>query len=223
MNQGWIKIHRGFWDWEWADDPKMVSLFLYCISRANHTEKQWRGVDIKRGQFYTSYASLSTQTGLSVRNLRTCFDKLETTGEASRSKHSRGLMVTVINYDKYQLTDTDSVTTTSHKRHANDTQTTTTKNDKNEKNEKKEETPPPKGSYSKKSGYQIEPEVMARWEKSYPNIDIQLQLKKAHEWLIQHDWKQKGGKPYKSMSAFATNWLNRQDKEAPPKKQYGKL
>jgi len=136
MNQGWIKIHRSFWDWEWADDPKMVSLFLYCISRANHTEKQWRGVDIKRGQFYTSYASLSTQTGLSVRNLRTCFDKLEKTGEASRSKHSRGLMVTVINYDKYQLTDTDSVTTTSHKRHANDTQTTTTKNDKNDKNEK---------------------------------------------------------------------------------------
>ena len=216
MNQGWVKIQRALLDWEWYDDINTKILFLHCLLKANHADKKYRGDVVKRGTFLTGRDLLSKETGLSVRQVRTALDKLESTNELTIKKSRKGSIVEVVNYNKHQV----STNGATNDRPTSDQQATSNKNDKNEKNE---ESPPPKGSYSKKSGYQIEPEVMARWEKSYPNIDIPLQLKKAHEWLIQHDWKQKGGKPYKSMSAFATNWLNRQDKEAKPKSKYGNL
>jgi hypothetical protein len=216
MKQGWVKIQRSLLDWEWYDDINTKILFLHCLLKANHADKKYRGDVVKRGTFLTGRDLLSKETGLSVRQVRTALDKLESTNELTIKKSRKGSIVEVVNYNKHQV----STNGATNDRPTNDQQATSNKNDKNEK---KEESPPQKGSYSKKSGYQIEPEVMARWEKSYPNIDIPLQLKKAHEWLIQHDWKQKGGKPYKSMSAFATNWLNRQDKEAKPKSKYGNL
>ena len=201
MSNGWIKLHRSFWDWEWADDPKMVSLFIYCISRANHTDKQWRGVDIKRGQFYTSYASLSTQTGLSIRSLRTCFDKLKATGEASRSKHAKGLMVTVVNYDKYQLTDTDCVTVASQQRHSNGTQTTTTKNEKKEKNEKKLTLP----SEAEFIEYLLE--AMPKANPEWTSDRINRAASQQFETYVEDGWKDGFGKPIKNWKTKAKNCL----------------
>ena len=223
MNQGWVKIQRALLDWEWYDDINTKVLFLHCLFKANHKDKKYRGTVVKRGTFLTGRDLLAMETGLTVQQVRTSLDNLKSTNELTIKSSRKGSVIEVVNYHKYQSTTNEATSTATNEQPTSNQQVTSNKNDKNEKNEKKEESPPPKGSYSKKSGYQIEPEVMARWEKSYPNIDIPLQLKKAHEWLIQHDWKQKGGKPYKSMSAFATNWLNRQDKEAKPKSKYGNL
>lgn len=105
---GWVKLHRSILDWEWYSDPNASRLFIHCLLRANYEDKNWRGMDLKRGQFFTSLETLSAETGLSIRQARTALDKLESTGDLTSSGMARGRVVTVVNYDSYQSDDKQS-------------------------------------------------------------------------------------------------------------------
>jgi len=143
---GWIQLHRKFIDWEWYDDINTKVLFIHCLLKANHTDKKWRGIDIKRGDFLTSLNHLSSETGLSVRSIRTSLTRLESTGEVTRKATSKMTQLTICKYDTYNnlkksndtVNDTNADSVTTSKRHSDDKQTTTTKNDNNKKNEEKE-------------------------------------------------------------------------------------
>ena len=80
----------------------MVHLFLHLLLSANVSDRQWHGMVIKRGQLVTSYESLRERTGLSVRTLRTCLEKLEQTGEITRKATNKFSLLTVCNYESYQ-------------------------------------------------------------------------------------------------------------------------
>lgn len=105
--EGWIKLHKQFLDWEWFTDINTCHLFLYCLVKANFKDTKWKGIVIKRGSFVTSYQSLSEATGLSIRNVRTSLKKLtnKTTSELTHKTTNHYSIITVKNYDKYQLSD----------------------------------------------------------------------------------------------------------------------
>jgi len=132
MRNGWIKLHRSLLDWEWYDDINAKILFLHCVLKANHSDKKWRGVTIKRGQFYTSLDTLSKELGLSVQKIRTAISKLESTGEITSKQHAKARMVTVINYDQHQA-DNKEIT---RNQQGSNKEVTTTKKNKNKKKEK---------------------------------------------------------------------------------------
>lgn len=131
---GWIKLHRSLIDWEWYTDHNTSRLFIHCLLRANHTDHEWRGIFIKRGSFYTSLNTLSSETGLSLRQIRTSFDKLILTGELTSSGMARGRMITIHEYDSYQEDDRLNGSQMTGNRQADDRVATTNKNDKNDKN-----------------------------------------------------------------------------------------
>jgi len=147
MNDGWIKLHRSFLDWEWFSCPKTCQLFIYCMLRSNHTDTKWRGIPIKRGQFLTSYEKLSAGTGLSIRNVRTALKNLESTGEVARESTSQLTKLTICKYGIYNNLDshTDKPTDkqATHDRHTTDTRPTTEKKEKKEKKEKNKRFTPP--------------------------------------------------------------------------------
>lgn len=105
-----------------------------CILRANHADKVWRGIPIKRGSFYSSLDSLARETGLSVSQIRTSFKKLGMTGEVTSKPQATGRMIAVYNYDQYQSNDKPIDRIVTGKSQASDKQVTTNKNEKNEKN-----------------------------------------------------------------------------------------
>ena len=109
-NQGWIKLHRKFLKWEWYDDINTSRFFLHCLFRANHEDKKWRGTIIKRGQFISSLSKLSKECGLSIQQTRTCIDKLISTQEITHQPTSKYTLISLVNYDKYQSTNTQSNT-----------------------------------------------------------------------------------------------------------------
>ena len=80
-NTGWIKIYRSLLYWEWADVPEMVALWVRLIIRATHEDSQWHGVTISRGQLVTTTAKLAAESGLSVKQVRTCLDRLKESGQ----------------------------------------------------------------------------------------------------------------------------------------------
>lgn len=127
---GWIKIHRQLLEWEWYDDMKVFRLFVHCLLKANHADKKYKGKLVKRGTFLTSRDLLSSETGLTVREVRTALNKLISTNELTNVSTRKGSVITVINYDKYQNTTNKKT----NKRPTSDQQATSNKNDKNEKN-----------------------------------------------------------------------------------------
>jgi len=202
MNQGWIKLHRTLLDWEWYDDVNVMRLFLHCILRSNHAEKHWRGIKITRGQFYTSLDTLAVETGLTASQLRTCFKKLESTGEVTSSSHARGRMVTVKNYDQYQQDDRLIAGSSQ----GSDRVVTANKNDKNEKNDKKNT----KASYSEEDGLVVSDEFKTKMTEAYNRIDIDKELKNMSAWLLSNPKKRKKDHP-----RFINGWLKRHNDDAP--------
>lgn len=164
MNKGYIVLHRQMLEWEWYDDHNTKILFLHLLLTANHTDKKWRGIHIKRGQVLTGLYSLSENTGLSVQQIRTALDKLISTNEITSKSTNQYRIIEVNNYDKYQLTNKQTNSRVTSKQQASNKQVTTTNTLKNEKNDKKRGrfTPPSLKEvkeYCKERNNSVDPET----------------------------------------------------------------
>lgn len=135
--EGYIFLHRKIEEWEWYDDANTFRLFIHCLLEANHTEKQWRGVNIKRGQFITSQPKLANSLKLSVQQIRTALNKLKSTGEITVYTTADYSIITIKNYDDYQQNNSLTNSLITDKQQANNSLITTTNNDNNDNNEKK--------------------------------------------------------------------------------------
>ena len=130
--QGWVKLHRKFINWEWYDEPTVKSVFIDLILNANHQAAAWHGHEIEKGSFVTSVADIAARNGLTTQQVRSALKKLEKTGEISKKATNKNTLIIVLGYAKYQdLIDAEQQT--------NNKQTTNALYNKNEKNEKNEE------------------------------------------------------------------------------------
>ena len=107
---GWIKIHRKFLDWEWFNKSEAVHLFIYLVLKANHKDGQWQGIDIKKGQFVTSFGKISSDTGISLQTIRTLLKKFEKTNEINTQTTNKYTIITICKYECYQQENEDSNT-----------------------------------------------------------------------------------------------------------------
>ena len=139
MNDGYIALHRKILDWEWWWDVNTSRLFIYMLLCANHKQKKWQNTLIYRGQFITSYDNLALGTGLTVQNVRTCCNKLKSTGEITIKSTNKFSLISIVNYDVYQpqLTSKSTSKLTNNQQTTNK-QLTTTNNDNNVNNDNKE-------------------------------------------------------------------------------------
>lgn len=135
MNEGgWVKLYYSLLEWEWAGDPNMVALWVHLLLSANYEDKRWKGIVIRRGQFVTSLHSLTEQTGISIRSLRTCLERLKQTGEIEEKTTNRFRIITICNFGSYQAKETRTDNQPTNNRQSTDNQTTTTKEYKEYKN-----------------------------------------------------------------------------------------
>jgi len=134
QNQGWIKIHRQLLEWEWYEDLNVKVLFFHLLLKANHKPKKYKGKLIEIGQLVTGLEVLSNETGLSIQKIRTAIFKLKSTNEITIKSSSKGTVIQIVNYTKYQIVTNE---TTNHQQ-TNNKPSTTNKNVKNVKNDIKE-------------------------------------------------------------------------------------
>ena len=102
MNEGWIKIFYKLQAWEWYGDPNMVATWIHLLLSANWKDKKWRGISIKRGQLITSRTNLAEGIGLTERQLRTCLEHLQESGEIACETTNRYTIITICKYESYQ-------------------------------------------------------------------------------------------------------------------------
>lgn len=123
----WVKYYESILEWEWSSDPAMMALWSRLLVMAQYRDREYRDMTIKRGQVLTSIRKLSEESGISVRTVRTCLERLEATQQITRKPTHHSTLITICNYDKYQdkrlLTDTPNDTPTdkqvTHDRHTN--------------------------------------------------------------------------------------------------------
>lgn len=164
---------------------------MYCLLRANHKPKNYRGKLVQVGSFLTSREGLSRDTGLSERQVRTALDNLKTTNELTIISSRQGTVIQVNNYEKYQSATNETTDETSNKRPTSDQQTTSNNNDKKGK-ELKEDIPtkPPRGkftpptfeeveAYCKKRDRGVNP---SRWYDFYTAKDWMIGRNKMKDW-----------------------------------------
>lgn len=101
-NNGFVKFDRKMTDWEWYRDVPTKALFIHCIFCANWRNAQSKGTKINRGQFVTSLAKLSEETGLTIQQTRTALEHLKLTNELTVETSPKGRIITVNNYSLYQ-------------------------------------------------------------------------------------------------------------------------
>ncbi len=130
MSSGWVKLHRKITEWEWYSDVNTTRVFLHLLVVANHKDKKWRGIDIKRGQRLTSISALSKETNLTIKNIRTAIKRLKATNEVASYSTAQHTVFTMVNYDLYQ----EEANETANQGQTEGKQGATNKNVKNEKN-----------------------------------------------------------------------------------------
>jgi DNA-binding transcriptional MerR regulator len=130
---GWIKIHRKFLDWEWFNKSEAVHLFMYLVLKANHKDGQWQGIDIKKGQFVTSFGKISTDTGISLQTIRTLLKKFEKSNEINIQTTNKYSVITICKYECYQKENETTNEQLTNEQQTTNNQLTTNKNEKNEK------------------------------------------------------------------------------------------
>ena len=105
MTPGWIKIHRKMLQWEWADCPQMVALWVHLILRAAYEPTTWHGMELTQGQIVTTYPQLSAATGLTEKQIRVCFARLIEGGQITTERAGKRQVVTLCNFEVYQAFD----------------------------------------------------------------------------------------------------------------------
>jgi len=102
LEYGFIFMHRSITKWEWYKNKETHLLFTHFLYTVNYKPENWQGIIINRGQRICSYQSLSDETGLSIKEIRTAIKHLNRSGEVAYRTTSKYGMVTVNNYNKYQ-------------------------------------------------------------------------------------------------------------------------
>ena len=187
---GWITLHRKITEWEWYTDINTCHLFIYCLLKANHKTKNWRGIKINRGTFITSLDTISKETGLSVMQVRTAIKKLESTNEITSKPTSKNRLITIINYSNYQDDNKQDNKQITNKQQTNNKQITTTNNDNNDNNENNENN-------DKQDIY------IVHFEKFWEEYPRKLDKKKAKSKFIGLSKK---GVDYEEVIAGATKY-----------------
>ncbi len=101
-DNSWIKLPRMFMNWQWYQNTNMVHLYLYLLLNANIENKLYCGISIQRGECLVSLSTLSRDTGISRDSLKRYLKKLKDTKDISYKKLSKGRIIVLLDFDKFQ-------------------------------------------------------------------------------------------------------------------------
>lgn len=142
---GYVKIHRKLLQWGWYSDCVVKDVFLHLLIVAAFKDGEFLGHHIKAGQAVISSQKIADELGFTRQQVRTALKKLESTKEITQKSTNKFTIVTVENWEDYQLqenfltinqpTSNQQVT---NKQPTDNQQVTTSKECKERKNVKKE-------------------------------------------------------------------------------------
>lgn len=197
---GFICLYRQITQWEWYKNPNTFRLFIHLLLMANYADGRFEGEIIKRGEYVTSLPSLADQTSLTIQQARTALDHLKSTGEITDRKTNRYRVITIVNYDRYQIDNRQNNRPSTGEQQADQQQYKKDKNNKNNviplsRNKENRFTPPTADDVRK---YCEEIGVYGF------NAEMFIDYYESRGWMI-------GKNKMKSWKAAVRTWLRRDE------------
>lgn len=104
---GWIKVHRKMLDHWVSQEPELFAFWMRLLLEANHSDKKrmFNGalVEIRRGQTLFGLDAFEAKSGISKKRLRRYLYMLEREAMIGRQKTNKYSLISILNYDDYQL------------------------------------------------------------------------------------------------------------------------
>ena len=224
--QGVFGVSRSVWDHAMFGKARAFSeleAWLWLLSSAVWGPRKVRlgnrVVCLQRGQLIHSLRFLASRWGWSPMKASRFLGCLEDEGMVSQKRDADGTLITVNNYDKYQIVglpkEEDARHETRQQRDADET-LTRQQRDKEKEGKEGEEGKKDSGGADAQPEYAFEGQTVkltakdvAQWRKAYPHIvDLMAELQAADDYYT--DNPPADGKWYFRVS----NWLKRANNEA---------
>ena len=143
---GWIKLHRKIIESSVFENPNVLKMWIWALSKASHSEhKQLVGmqeVELKKGEFVFGRKVAARELSMSESNSYRILKTLENMKLLSVKSNNKFSVVTIEKWGVYQSDKANPEQQMNNKRTTNEQQMNTNKNVKNVKNEKKKEYVP---------------------------------------------------------------------------------
>lgn len=99
---GWVCLYRSLLTSEVWEDHNLTRVFIWCLLKANHKPRDWRGQIIQRGSFVTSTAKAASEIDLSRTVIARALKRLAARRMIVTKAAQRYTLVSVCNYETYQ-------------------------------------------------------------------------------------------------------------------------
>lgn len=100
---GFISLYRTLLQWEWYSCHNTTRVFIHLLLTANYELHKYQGKDILRGERICSRESLARELYMTENKLRTALRRLKSTNAISIKTDRKGTLISITNYDKYQM------------------------------------------------------------------------------------------------------------------------
>lgn len=203
---GYILLHRQLIDHPlyFAEPFCRIMAWIDLLLLANHATGyiyvRGNRIEVNRGQVGLSEDTLAQRWKWSRGKVRRFLNELENDQQIVQQKSRVKSLISVVNYDKYQLGSTTDSTT--------DGQQTDT-NNKNNKNNKNIEGVPSSPSKAKKRFTPPSLDEVKAYATTRGRTDL---TKSFFDYYDAGDWKDKDGKPVKNWKQKFISWENRSPK-----------
>lgn len=110
MIDGWVKLHRAIVNSRVFQNEALLKVWIYCICRANHTEK-WAKVSTGKGdteikllpgQFIFGREKAAQELRMKPSSVRNRMEKLNNIGNLDMQADSQYSIVSICNWESYQ-------------------------------------------------------------------------------------------------------------------------
>ncbi len=229
MEEGWIKLHRKFLNWEWYTDTNTKVVFIHLLFLANLDDRRYRGMEIKRGECIIGRHKLAYELNLSEREVRTAINHLISTNEITIKTTNKFTIVTICKFDNYQCvkkqtdqqSDQQADQQPTTERPTTDQQPTTPKEYKEYKKERIEEVGKEKAEKSATRSQFSKPTIEECFsyckELGLSTYDYdgnqksaaQVTAEKFWDYFESNGWKVGGRATMKDWKSALRNWVRR--------------
>ena len=139
--EGWIKLHRKILDNPIIfKDKDYLAIWIYLLLNATHKEIpalfKGKKIILQKGQLITGRKSISKQLDISESKTYRVLNAYKSEHQIEQQISNRNSLITIVNWDKYQITEQQIEQQMNSNRTASEQQVNTNKNVKNDKNVK---------------------------------------------------------------------------------------
>lgn len=138
---GWVKLHRKMLDNPIImKDAEHLAVWMYLLLNATHAEYpalfKGKKIMLQPGQLITGRKSIASTLSVNESKVRRILDAFETDQQIDRQRSNQNTLISLKNWEKYQLCDQQNDQPSTNERPTDDQPPTTNKKNKNVKNEK---------------------------------------------------------------------------------------